>query len=116
MEVSFIGTGLMGTPMAERLIAAGNRVTVFVGSSPAVFDRWADLLRVFGSEVVRVGDVGQAAELMLKDLHLIRDEAASLGLRLDGLDGIIGLVLRTVESGHGRDDYSSLYEIVDPAS
>jgi 3-hydroxyisobutyrate dehydrogenase len=287
MEVSFIGTGLMGTPMAERLIAAGHRVTVFnrtrekalplqekgavvaasaaealtmspvtilmlrdagairdllfengplpdlsgrtiiqmstiapgesatledgvvqargeyleapvlgstpqardgqllvfVGSAPAAFDRWAHLLRVFGSEVVRVGDVGQAAalklalnqiipalaatfslslgmvrrhgidielflrilrqstfyapsfdrklpqmlsrdfsntnfptELMLKDLHLIRDEAASLGLRLEGLDGIIGLVLRTVESGHGRDDYSSLYEIVDPAS
>jgi 3-hydroxyisobutyrate dehydrogenase len=287
MEVSFIGTGLMGTPMAERLIAAGHRVTVFnrtrekalplqekgavvaasasealaaspvtilmlrdagairdllfeggslpdlsgrtilqmstiapgesatledgvvqargeyleapvlgstpqardgqllvfVGGSQEAFDRWADLLRVFGPEVVRVGDVGQAAalklalnqiipalaatfslslgmvrrhgidvelflrilrqstfyapsfdrklpqmlsrdfsntnfpaELMLKDLHLIRDEAASLGLRLDGLDGIIGLVLRTVESGHGRDDYSSLYEIVDPAS
>ena len=287
MEVSFIGTGLMGTPMAERLIAAGHRVTVFnrtrekalplqekgavvaasaseaiaaspvsilmlrdagairdllfeggslpdlsgrtiiqmstiapgesatledgvvqargeyleapvlgstpqardgqllvfVGGSQAAFDRWADLLRVFGPEVVRVGAVGQAAalklalnqiipalaatfslslgmvrrhgidielflrilrqstfyapsfdrklpqmlsrdfsntnfpaELMLKDLHLIRDEAASLGLRLDGLDGIIGLVLRTVESGHGRDDYSSLYEVVDPAS
>lgn len=287
MEVSFIGTGLMGTPMAERLIAAGHRVTVFnrtrekalplqekgatvaagarealaaspvsilmlrdaaairdllyedgslpdlsgrtilqmstiapgesetlaegvaeaggeyleapvlgstpqardgqlllfVGGTQAAFDRWVGLLRVFGSEVVHVGEVGKAAalklalnqiipalaatfslslgmvrrhgidvelflrilrqstfyapsfdrklpqmlsrdfsntnfpaELMLKDLQLIRDEAAALGLRLEGLDGIIGLVLRTVESGHGRDDYSSVYEIVDPAS
>jgi 3-hydroxyisobutyrate dehydrogenase len=29
MKIGFIGTGLMGRPMAERLIDAGHEVTVF---------------------------------------------------------------------------------------
>jgi 3-hydroxyisobutyrate dehydrogenase-like beta-hydroxyacid dehydrogenase len=54
------------------------------------------------------------AELMLKDLHLIRAEAKSLGLATQGLDGVLDIVRRTVDGGHGREDYSTLYAAVDP--
>ncbi|MFP5284767.1 MAG: NAD(P)-binding domain-containing protein, partial [Thermoanaerobaculia bacterium] len=29
MRIAWIGTGLMGRPMAERLLAAGHQVTVY---------------------------------------------------------------------------------------
>jgi 3-hydroxyisobutyrate dehydrogenase-like beta-hydroxyacid dehydrogenase len=54
------------------------------------------------------------ADLMLKDLDLIRAEATALGLGTHGLDGIREIVRRTVDDGHGREDYSALYEVVDP--
>jgi len=161
--------------------ARDGKLLVFVGGSEESFDRWADLLRSFGPEPVRIGEIGKAAalklafnqlipslaaafslslgmvrrhgidvdlflsilrqssfhapafdrklpqmlsrdfsntnfpaELMLKDLGLIRGEAASLGLDVHGLDGILEIVRQTVESGHGREDYSALYGVVDP--
>lgn len=167
---------LGSTPQARE-----GKLLVLAGGTQEAFDRWVDLLRAFGPEPVRVGDVGRAAalklalnqlipslaatfslslgmvrrhgidvevfmdilrqstfyapsfdrklpqmlsrdftatnfpaELMLKDLHLIRAEAASLGLDAAGLDGVIRIVRRTVESGHGREDYSSMYGTVDP--
>jgi 3-hydroxyisobutyrate dehydrogenase-like beta-hydroxyacid dehydrogenase len=169
---------LGSTPQARE-----GKLLVLVGGSQEAFDRWVDLLRAFGPEPVRIGDVGRAAalklalnqlipslaamfslslgmvrrhgievevfmdilrqstffaqafdrklpqmlardftstnfpaELMLKDLHLIRGEATALGLDAHGLDGVIEIVRRTVASGHGREDYSALYQIVDPPS
>jgi 3-hydroxyisobutyrate dehydrogenase len=54
------------------------------------------------------------AELMLKDLDLIRAEATALGLETPGLDGVREIVRRTVNGSHGREDYSALYDVVDP--
>jgi 3-hydroxyisobutyrate dehydrogenase-like beta-hydroxyacid dehydrogenase len=169
---------LGSTPQARE-----GKLLVLVGGSQESFDRWVDLLRAFGPEPVRIGDVGRAAalklalnqlipslaatfslslgmvrrhgidvevfmnilrqstffapsfdrklpqmlardfantnfpaELMLKDLHLIRAEATALGLDPQGLDGVLGVVQKTVDEGHGREDYSALYQVVDPAS
>lgn len=167
---------LGSTPQARE-----GKLLVLVGGSQESFDRWVDLLRAFGPEPVRIGEVGRAAalklalnqlipslaatfslslgmvrrhgidvevfmsilrqstfyaqsfdrklpqmlardfantnfpaELMLKDLDLIRAEATALGLGTHGLDGVREIVRQTVEGGHGREDYSALYEVVDP--
>lgn len=54
------------------------------------------------------------ARHLLKDVRLIEAEAERLGLRADHLAGIEALLERTVESGHGDDDYSSVAATVDP--
>jgi 3-hydroxyisobutyrate dehydrogenase len=56
------------------------------------------------------------AELMLKDVELILEEAKRLGLETAVLEGVQELYEKTVERGAGRSDYSSLYETVDRAS
>jgi len=154
---------LGSTPQARE-----GKLLVLVGGSQESFDRWVDLLRAFGPEPVRIGDVGRAAalklalnqlipslaatfslslgmvrrhgidvevfmgilrqstffaqsfdrklpqmlardfantnfpaELMLRDLHLIRAEAAGLGLDAHGLDGVLEIVRRTWRRGMG---------------
>lgn len=54
------------------------------------------------------------AELMLKDLDLIRAECESLGLDGAVTDALRGVLARTVEGGAGGADYSALYEVIDP--
>jgi 3-hydroxyisobutyrate dehydrogenase len=56
------------------------------------------------------------AALLLKDLDLVRAEAGGLGLDVTALDGVREIVRKTVEGGKARDDYSALYEAIDPAS
>ena len=52
--------------------------------------------------------------LLLKDLDLIRSEAAELGLDTTALDGARDVVRNAVEAGKGKEDYASLYEVIDP--
>ncbi len=54
------------------------------------------------------------AELMLKDVDLIRAECRSLGLDTTVADALRGVLARTVEGGMGGADYSALYEVIDP--
>jgi 3-hydroxyisobutyrate dehydrogenase len=56
------------------------------------------------------------AELLLKDLDLVRAEAGGLGLDTSALDGVREVVRKTVEAGRAGEDYSALYETIDPAS
>lgn len=173
LEAAVLGS----TPQARE-----GKLVVLVGSTPEQFGRWTELLRHFGPEPQRIGEVGQAmalklavnqliasltaafsfslgvvrrrnidpelfmrvlrasalyaptfdsrlprmlardfadalfpAELLLKDLDLVRTEAASLGLDGTALAGVRDVLARAVEQGMGRLDYSALYEIVDPA-
>lgn len=53
------------------------------------------------------------AELMLKDVELVLEEARRLGLETAVVEGVRKLYEKTVERGAGRSDYSSLYETVD---
>lgn len=55
------------------------------------------------------------AGLLLKDLDLVRSEADALGLDTTALEGVRAVVSRTVEAGKEREDYSALYEAIDPA-
>jgi 3-hydroxyisobutyrate dehydrogenase-like beta-hydroxyacid dehydrogenase len=55
------------------------------------------------------------AELMLKDVELVLEEATRLGLETAVVEGVRSLYQKTVERGAGRSDYSSLYETVDRA-
>lgn len=55
------------------------------------------------------------AGLLLKDLDLVRAEAGTLGLDTTALEGVRAVVSRTVEDGKEREDYSALYEAIDPA-
>ena len=71
MKVAFIGTGLMGRPMAERLLAAGYQVSVFNRSREK-----AESLRSAGAEIApSVAEAVQSANcliLMLADAAAIR--------------------------------------------
>lgn len=167
---------LGSTPQAKE-----GKLLVMVGGSPEQLDRWREVLRAFGPMPMRVGEVGQGAalklalnqlipslaaafslslgmvrrygldvdlfmgilrqstfyaqafdrklpqmlerdftntnfpaELMLKDLHLVRSQAAALGLDTEPLDGVMAVVRKAVEAGRGREDYSALYTVIDP--
>ena len=71
MKVAFIGTGLMGRPMAERLLAAGYQVSVFNRSMEK-----AESLRSAGAEIATsAAEAIQSANcliLMLADAAAIR--------------------------------------------
>jgi 3-hydroxyisobutyrate dehydrogenase len=161
--------------------ATDGSLMVMVGGAPESFARWRDLLRRFGPEPRLVGPVGHAsalklalnqligsvtaaqslslglvrrkgidvdvyldilrhsplysvtfdsklpqilardfshtnfpAALLLKDLDLVRAEAVALGLDSTALEGVRAVVNKTVDAGRGREDYSALYEVIDP--
>jgi 3-hydroxyisobutyrate dehydrogenase len=50
-----------------------------------------------------------------KDLRLALAEGRRLGLDTIAVEGLAGLVLKTVERGSQDKDYSVVYEIIDPA-
>ncbi len=52
--------------------------------------------------------------LLLKDIDLVRNEAARLGLIPTAIDGIRDLVQGAVEEGLADEDYSCVYNAVDP--
>jgi len=52
---------------------------------------------------------------MLKDVNLVLQEAGKLGLTTSSLDGVPGLLEKTIERGLGDEDYSALYETVNPS-
>lgn len=54
--------------------------------------------------------------LLLKDIDLIRVEAAELGLDAATLEGIRQLVEKAIGMGLANDDYSTVYNAVDPPS
>ena len=161
--------------------AVEGALLVMVGGTPEQLERWSDLLRRFGPEPWLVGPVGHAsalklsmnqligslaaafslslgmarrkgidvevfmdvlrksafyaptfdrklpqmrardfsntnfpADLLLKDLDLVRSEAISLGLDTTALQGVREVVNRAVAAGKGREDYAALYEVIDP--
>jgi 3-hydroxyisobutyrate dehydrogenase len=51
-----------------------------------------------------------------KDLRLALAEGRRLGLDTIAVEGLAGLVLKTVERGSQDKDYSVVYEIIDPAA
>ena len=72
MKVAFLGTGLMGRPMAERILAAGHELTVY-NRTPEK----AESLRALGATVLpSPADATASAEcviLMLADAPAIRE-------------------------------------------
>ncbi len=167
---------LGSTPQAK-----DGKLLVLVGATPQLFEKFRDFLQAFGPEPLRVGEVGQAAALklalnqliaaeaaafslslglvrkkgidvdlfmkvlrqsalyaptfdaklprylahdyenpnfptalLLKDLDLVRQEAAAVGLGTLALDGVRAVVEKAIGSGFGGGDYSALYEAIDP--
>ncbi|MGD8923502.1 MAG: NAD(P)-dependent oxidoreductase [Syntrophobacterales bacterium] len=72
MKVGFIGTGLMGRPMAERLLAAGYQVSAFNRTRAK-----AEPLRASGAEIAGSAEEAVSSAdcviLMLTDAAAIRD-------------------------------------------
>jgi 3-hydroxyisobutyrate dehydrogenase len=181
-DVRGAGGGYLEAPVLGSVPQAQEgSLLVMVGGAREQFDRWEGVLRRFGPEPRFIGPVGHAAALklamnqliaaqatafslslgmvrrkgidvevfleilrksafyaptfdrklpqmlerdfsntnfptalLLKDLDLVRLEAESLGLGTTALDGVRGVVEEAVRGGSGRDDYASLYEVVDP--
>lgn len=54
------------------------------------------------------------ARLMLKDMRLVEDEARKLGLQASTTDGARQALERAIELGFAEDDYSAVYNAVNP--
>jgi 3-hydroxyisobutyrate dehydrogenase len=72
MDVAVIGTGLMGRPLAERLLAGGHRVTVFNRTPERAAPLAARGARLAASAAEAVAAC-RCAVTMLKDAAAIRD-------------------------------------------
>lgn len=51
---------------------------------------------------------------LLKDVNLMADAARAAGLDTVALEGVRAALARAVETGHAEEDYSSVYEVIDP--
>lgn len=72
MKIAWIGTGLMGRPMAERLLGAGHEVTVYNRTREKAEPLAAAGATVAGSAREAVA-AGEAVFLMLRDAGAVRD-------------------------------------------
>jgi 3-hydroxyisobutyrate dehydrogenase len=101
MKVGFIGTGLMGKPMAGRLLDAGHTLTVYNRTAAK-----AEPLGARGASIVRQPhDVFSASEitiLMLSDAGAIRSVLAGAE-PLPGLRGRTVLQMSTIAPGESSD-------------
>ncbi len=167
--------------LGSRPQAAQGTLLVMVGCEPEEFEQVEGLLRGFGPEPRRIGQVGQAAalklalnqiiashitgfslalglvrrsgvdtepfleilrasalhapafdhklqrllerdyddpnfpaELLAKDLGLVREAAAEAGLETAVVEAMRGVVEQALGAGLGRGDYSAVYEVIDP--
>ncbi len=51
---------------------------------------------------------------LLKDVNLMLDAARAAGLDPLALEGVRAALARATETGHAQEDYSSVYEVIDP--
>lgn len=51
---------------------------------------------------------------LLKDVRLVLDEAEACGLSANALEGVVPLLSRAINDGLGDQDYSAVYEAVNP--
>lgn len=56
------------------------------------------------------------ARLMLKDVKLVEGEARKLGLETVATEGVRRVMERAIEQGFGEQDYSAVYNAVNPAA
>jgi 3-hydroxyisobutyrate dehydrogenase len=74
-----------------------------------VVDRKLDLLRRRGFAAPHF-----TTSTLLKDIDLMLDAARAAGLDPVALAGVREALARAVATGHGGEDYSSMYEVIDP--
>lgn len=53
---------------------------------------------------------------LAKDLRLFRETAADLGITTDAVEGVESIVQKAIAQGWGDQDYSALYEAINPDS
>lgn len=76
------GEYLEATVLGSIPEAKTGTLIVMVGSTPAQFDRWRDVLKALGREPLRVGEVGSAAALKLAMNQLIGSLTSAFALSL----------------------------------
>jgi 3-hydroxyisobutyrate dehydrogenase-like beta-hydroxyacid dehydrogenase len=111
MRVAFVGTGQIGTPMADRLLAAGHDLTVyarraevrerFAGKGAAVTDSLAEAARAAEMVHVAVYSDEQFAEVSLADDGLIANLADD-ALLISHTTGSPRTIQRIAEAGSGH--------------
>jgi 3-hydroxyisobutyrate dehydrogenase len=72
MRVAFIGTGLMGRPMAERALAAGHELTVYNRTRDKAEPLARKGARIAGSAREAI-EVGECTVFMVRDGSVVRD-------------------------------------------
>lgn len=96
MRVSFLGTGLMGRPMAERLIDGGYEVTVYNRTRDKALPLAEKGARIAASAREAV-EAGECTVIMLKDAGAIRGLLEEDG-RLPDLGGRTIVQMSTISS------------------
>lgn len=82
-EVTAAGGDYLEAPVLGSIPEAkAGKLIVMVGSSPAQFQRWLNLLQNFGSEPLHIGDVGSAAAVKLALNQLIASLTSAFALSL----------------------------------
>jgi len=82
IDIGFAGTGLMGAPMAARLIGAGHRVHVWNRTA----DKLAPLVAAGATAAASPADLARASTVVL----ICLSDAAAVGAVVFGPDGLIG--------------------------
>jgi 3-hydroxyisobutyrate dehydrogenase-like beta-hydroxyacid dehydrogenase len=139
MEISLLGTGLLGAAIGERLLACGHRLTVWNRTPKRCMPLLAlHMVQQAGVEVeafmgilrnsalyAPTFDKKLAKELaddysnpnfptahLRKDLQLFLDAAAALQLETKGLQGLAELLAEATAAGLDELDYSSLHRLL----
>jgi len=111
MRVAFVGTGQIGTPMADRLLAAGHDLTVyarraevrerFAGKGATATDSLADAARAAEVVHVAVYSDDQFAEVALADDGLVANLAPD-ALLVSHTTGSPATIRRIADAGSGH--------------
>ena len=101
MNIAFLGTGLMGAPMARRLAAAGHAVTVW-NRTPAKASALADIATVATGPVAAVKDA-TVVICMLMDGPATRDVLVDQGVFAAATAGTIIIDMGSIDPATDRD-------------
>lgn len=101
MNIAFLGTGLMGAPMARRLAAAGHPLTVW-NRSPQKAQALADIATVAPDPAIAVRGAGVII-CMLMDGPATRDVLSIQGVLSAAAPGTIIINMGSVDPGTDRE-------------
>lgn len=110
MKVALLGTGLMGAPMARRLLAAGHELTVFNRTAEKAKELASDGARVAATPSEAVHEA-EAVLLMLLDGEVVEAVLFGEGVAAALAPGALVIDMSTIEPHRERDHAHRLAEL-----
>jgi 3-hydroxyisobutyrate dehydrogenase len=108
MNITFLGTGLMGLPMAENLIKSGNRLTVY-NRTKSKTKPLAELGAIVCDSAVDAADANETIISMLTDFPAFKD--AILSQPDLNLNGKVVIQMSTIAPAESKELQDRLIEL-----